>query len=176
MKALYKTEMWELLAASLIYRASRSTLLHQRILPAEMEQAQLLINDCLDERKPKPSASLFAAACDVARAFGLDVVKKQIIAYKKRCTIDKHLLKNHWQIAMQMASSKDSLIYLYNCLRKVSQSRAEQCSAASYTVPSITLTLSYEESESSFLLLHLSHLTSPQLTSAQLLHFISYMS
>jgi hypothetical protein len=108
------------LAASLIYRASRSMLLYEKILPAEMEQAHILIRDCLDERNSRPALNLFAAASDVAHAFGLDTLKNEITSYKKRCAIEKHVMKNHWQMAMQIASSKDSLTYLYNCLRKVS--------------------------------------------------------
>jgi hypothetical protein len=115
-------EMWELLAASLISRASRNMILHQKILPAEMEQAHIFVRDCLDERKSRPAMNVFAAASDVAHAFGLNVLKNEVTAYKKRCVIDRHLTKNHWQMALQIASTKGALTYLYNCLRKVSYS------------------------------------------------------
>lgn len=119
MGSLHEKEKWELLADSLVSRVRRDEELNQGISPAAMEQALILIDCCLKIDESKPTMPLFTAASDVAAAYGLSSLEKSVHAHRKRSFIKKHLAKNHWQIALRQASTKDSLVYLYTRLREV---------------------------------------------------------
>ena len=85
----------------------------------EIKLALSLVGDCLYHSSQPIDAYLIAIALDVSQAYSFKSHREEASAIRKRATITRFLVKNRWQLALQVCNTKASQAFLYLELQKV---------------------------------------------------------
>ena len=112
----------QLCADVLINRIHYKRALGQGPSPCEVQLALSLVEECLYIKSQPIDALLISIALEVSTAYYFKSHREEASAQRKKATITRFLVKNHWQLALQVCNTKASQAFLFLELQKVSLS------------------------------------------------------